>query len=135
MVIRYLAAFVTNHEATEQLKTQKSGTFIIRLSERINGELVISYTYQSSVRHYLIQPDDTADKKKTLIDFLGQNPLFTHLLQLTTMPNGTLVWTAHEKNAIFQKFYKKSSKPETKQSGDGNPYDTRLPLYSENTKT
>lgn len=131
---RYLATFVTSAEAEEQLKNLSPGAFLIRLSERLNGELVISYSHQSGVRHYLIQPDDTADKKKTLIDFLGQNGLFTQLLQLTTTGQGKKVWSLHGKDQVLQKFYKKSSKPETKQSGEGNPYDTRLPLCESTSK-
>lgn len=130
LFLRYLATFVTSAEATNQLKSQPNGAFIIRLSERLNGELVISYIWNNSVRHYLIQPDDTADKKKTLVDFLGQNGLFIHLMQLTTSPNGRQVWSIHDKDAVLQKFYKKSTKPETKNpTSEGNPYDTRLPLH------
>jgi hypothetical protein len=128
--IRYLAAFVTSAEATSQLKSQSPGTFLIRLSERMNGELVISYSHSSGVRHYLIQPDDTADKKKTLIDFLGQNGLFTSLLQLTTQQTGKQTWTVHDKDAVLQKFYKKATKAETRTpTSEDNPYDTRLPLH------
>jgi len=59
-----LCAFVTGPEAEEQLKPETVGSFIIRLSERLDGEFVISYKHQTGVRHYLIQPNDTADKKK-----------------------------------------------------------------------
>lgn len=38
-----MACFVTNEEATAQLKHEPVGTFLIRLSERVNGELVIRY--------------------------------------------------------------------------------------------
>eukprot|EP01125_Pyxidicula_operculata_P002161 TRINITY_DN1209_c1_g1_i1.p1 TRINITY_DN1209_c1_g1~~TRINITY_DN1209_c1_g1_i1.p1 ORF type:complete len:592 (+),score=115.07 TRINITY_DN1209_c1_g1_i1:61-1836(+) len=41
----YLAAFVTGKEAEEQLRNETPGTFLIRLSERLDGELVISYTH------------------------------------------------------------------------------------------
>lgn len=34
---------MTNEEATAQLKHEPVGTFLIRLSERVNGELVIRY--------------------------------------------------------------------------------------------
>lgn len=84
----------------EQLANESPGTFLIRLSERLDGEFVISYAHQTGVRHYLMQPDDTADKKKTFVDFLGQNSLFTHILQLTTHPNGKRVYYKHCKDKV-----------------------------------
>jgi len=125
----YLATFVTREEANEQLKDETVGTFLIRLSERIDGELIISYTHASGVRHYLIQPDDTADKKKTIIDFLGQNNLFVYILQLCTQPSGKRVWYKHNKETVLQKYYKKPTKaPSTKtNNAELNPYDIRLP--------
>eukprot|EP01126_Amoeba_proteus_P035129 TRINITY_DN3530_c0_g1_i3.p1 TRINITY_DN3530_c0_g1~~TRINITY_DN3530_c0_g1_i3.p1 ORF type:complete len:133 (-),score=29.01 TRINITY_DN3530_c0_g1_i3:52-450(-) len=125
----YLAAFITGAEANAQLQNEPIGTFLIRLSERMNGELVISYSHQSGIRHYLLQPDDTADKKKTLIDFLGHNPLFVELLQLSTNSNGKRVWNKHNKDVVLQKYYKKPPNAEAKNlSSEGLPYDTRLPL-------
>jgi len=123
----YLATFVTREEANEQLKGETLGTFLIRLSERIDGEFVISYNHPSGVRHYLIQPDDTADKKKTLIDFLGQNTLFVYILQLSTQPSGKRVWYKHNKETVLQKYYKKQIKSSiVKPPSELNPYDVRL---------
>jgi hypothetical protein len=111
LFFRFLCAFVTGAEAEEQLRGETNGTFLIRLSERLNGEFVISYKHSSGVRHYLIQPDDTADKKKTLIDFLGQNP--------------TLI--KHNKDKVLQKYYKRPPKQSTKNhSLDTRPYDTQI---------
>lgn len=126
----YLATFVTREEANEQLKDETIGTFLIRLSERIDGELIISYTHATGVRHYLIQPDDTADKKKTIIDFLGQNSLFVYILQLCTQPSGKRVWYKHNKESVLQKYYKKPPKVANTKSTNAelNPYDVRLPL-------
>jgi hypothetical protein len=81
-IIRFLACFVTRHEAQETLQREPVGSFIIRLSERLDGEFVVSYHHHSGVRHYLIQPEDIADKKKTLVDFLGQNKMFVYILQV-----------------------------------------------------
>jgi len=124
----YLPAFMTGAEAEEQLKTETPGTFLIRLSERLDGEFVISYSHQTGVRHYLIQPDDTADKKKTLIDFLGQNPLFSFILQVTLQPSGKKVFFKHSKDKVLQRYYKKAPKQTKHPTNTGNnPYDTRLP--------
>lgn len=89
----YLACFVTGSEATAQLKNEIPGTFIVRFSERLSGEFVISYAHASGVRHYLVQPGDISDKKRTFVDFLGQKAHFVYILQVCrletdlTLPN------------------------------------------------
>jgi integrase len=123
----YLAAFVTGTEAEDRLRNETNGTFLIRFSERLAGELVISYKHDSGVRHYLIQPDDTADKKKTLIDFLGQASSLIWILQLKTDANETRIFIKHNKDKVLQKYYKKPPKQIAKnQSLDTKPYDTQL---------
>uniref|UniRef100_A0A6B2KZA7 SH2 domain-containing protein n=1 Tax=Arcella intermedia TaxID=1963864 RepID=A0A6B2KZA7_9EUKA len=123
----YLPGFVTGKEAEDQLKNETQGTFIIRLSERVDGEFVISYVHQTGVRHYLLQPDDMADKKKTLVDFLGQNPMFLYIMQIQTQPGGKRVFYKYNKDKILQKYYKKVPKQiATNQASEGNPYDTRV---------
>jgi len=123
----YLAGFVTRQEAIEVLQSELPGTFLIRFSERIDGEYVISYTHNTGVRHYLVQAEDVSDKKRTLIDFLGQTNLFTTLLQLVILPNGT-AWQKHNKDKIFDKLYKKNGakQPKPPQTAT-NPYDYVLP--------
>jgi len=74
-----------------------------------------------------MQPDDTSDKKRTLIDFLGQNPLFTTIMQLQTQPNGKRVYLKHAKDKVLNKYYKKPAKQVSKPSAPGGGYDTRLP--------
>jgi len=124
----YLATFVTRKEAEEQLKNEPLGTFLIRLSERLDGELVISYVHGKGIRHYLIQADDTADKKKTLIDFLGQNKIFVYIYQITTQPNGKRVFCKHNKDKVLSKYYKKQAKQATTTPQlDNSSYDTKLP--------
>lgn len=78
----YLACFITGSEATAQLKNEIPGTFIVRFSERLSGEFVISYAHASGVRHYLVQPGDISDKKRTFVDFLGQSSHFVYILQV-----------------------------------------------------
>jgi len=124
----YLCAFVTAKEAEEQLQNEPPGTFLIRLSERLDGELVISYIHGTGVRHYLVQGDDTADKKKTLVDFLGQNKIFIHLLQISQV-NGKRIFYRHQKDKVLSKYYKKQQKQSSMvQPLDNNPYDMRLPI-------
>jgi len=127
----YLAGFVTRLEATEVLQQELLGTFLIRFSERVDGEYVISYVHISGVRHYLVQADDVSDKKRTFIDFLGQNKLLVTIMQLVCLPNGTgIAWQKHDKDKILEKHYKrepsKHSKPPTLSST--NPYDFVLPV-------
>jgi len=128
LLCRYLIAFITGAEAEEQLRNELDGAFLIRLSERLDGELVITYRHQSTLRHYLIQPDDTADKKKTLIDFLGQNRNFVHILQVRHDANGNPTFYRHNKDKVLQKYYKKAPKQSTKNNQTDNPYDTSLPV-------
>jgi hypothetical protein len=129
----FLAGFITGEDATAQLRNERPGTFIIRVSERFDGEMVLSYVQKAgSVRHYLLQPDDTADKKKTLIDFLGQNNLFLNILQLRIAADGTRTWQQHEKDRVLQKYYKKTPRrTSVATTSENNPYDTRLPLRLE----
>jgi hypothetical protein len=123
----FLCAFVTGPEAEEQLINESNGTFMIRMSERLDGEFVISYKWQGSVRHYLIQPDDTADKKKTLVDFLGLNPSLSHLLQMKTDVNEKRIYFKHNKDKLLAKHYKKPPKQSAKnQSLGAKPYDSQM---------
>jgi len=104
----YLAAFVTGAEAEDHLKDETMGTFIIRLSERLKGEFAISYRHTEGVKHYLIQPNDTADKKKTIVDFLGQSQVFVSILQLRNDPEqGMHIFYKLSKDKVLQKYYKK----------------------------
>eukprot|EP01126_Amoeba_proteus_P053910 TRINITY_DN6597_c0_g1_i1.p1 TRINITY_DN6597_c0_g1~~TRINITY_DN6597_c0_g1_i1.p1 ORF type:complete len:297 (+),score=52.52 TRINITY_DN6597_c0_g1_i1:961-1851(+) len=123
----YLACFVTGAEATEHLSQEVAGTFLVRLSERLSGEFVISYSHPSGVRHYLLQPGDITDKKKTLVDFLGQNTHFQYILQLRTQQDGKTVWFRHDKDKVLERYYKKEPKqPDSSQVASGTPYDTKL---------
>jgi len=122
---------VTGPEAEEQLVNESNGTFMIRMSERLDGEFVISYKWQGSVRHYLIQPDDTADKKKTLVDFLGQNLSLTHLLQMKTDVNEKRLYFKHSKDKLLAKHYKKPPKQSAKnQSLGAKPYDSQMMWFN-----
>eukprot|EP01127_Copromyxa_protea_P021513 TRINITY_DN740_c0_g1_i1.p1 TRINITY_DN740_c0_g1~~TRINITY_DN740_c0_g1_i1.p1 ORF type:complete len:503 (+),score=66.74 TRINITY_DN740_c0_g1_i1:332-1840(+) len=124
----FLACFVTRQEATDQLAQEPVGAFIIRFSERLDGEFVVSYNHTSGVRHYLVQPDDISDKKRTLVDFLGQNKMFTYILQLGIHPTG-LSWQQYDKDKILDKHYKRPSSKQSKTTPiSTNPYDMQLPV-------
>jgi len=61
----YFPAFVTRVEAEKELQKYDSGAFLIRLG-REPGAFIISYNSgePGEVHHYIMQQDDTADKKK-----------------------------------------------------------------------
>lgn len=122
-----LACFITGEEASTILSDKPEGTFLIRLSERINGEFVITYKYEGGVRHYLLQPEDVTDKKRTFIDFLVETHLFVYILQ-AQISSGTKQWITLEKHKVLEKFYKKkvlSSTPIVYRPGLA--YDTTFP--------
>lgn len=109
---RYLACFVNGQEAEQHLAGEEVGTFIVRLSERLDGEFVVSYVHkvfsnsrlslpilQSGVRHYLIQPSDVTDKKKTIVDFMGESKLFKDMMQMVTQ-NNKRVFYKHDKDKV-----------------------------------
>lgn len=123
----FMACFVTNEEATAQLKHEPVGTFLIRLSERVNGELVISYVHSSGIRHYLVQVDDTAAKNKTIVDFIGNNDAFAFVLMIITQPNGERLWIKQNKDVALQKFYKKAKPVALAPVAEPNPYDSKIP--------
>jgi len=126
----YLAGFVTRQEATEALQHEMPGTFLIRFSERVDGEYVISYVHLSGVRHYLVQTDDVSDKKRTFIDFLGQNKLLSIMMQLVSSPHGSgIAWQKHDKDKILEKHYKRATSKQNKPPAvsSANPYDYVLP--------
>jgi len=125
----FLPALISREEADAQLLAEPPGTFLIRISERFDGEFVISYVQKAGrVRHYLMQPDDTADKKKTIVDFLGQHTIFSTIMQLKTREDGTRTWFTHDKNKVLQKHYKKQVKKSAPQpEADPTAYDMQLP--------
>jgi len=86
------------------------GTFIVRLSaSSTQGDIVISYAQnEDTCKHYLIQTDDTADKKKTLADFIGNKNSFKTIFTVKIDPlSGKRVWEALPKDKVLKGFYKK----------------------------
>jgi len=121
----YLPAFVSSTDAEELLLNERKGTFLVRLSASQSGEFAISYVSSSGkVRHYMVQPDDTADKKKTLVDFIGNKGAFKILLQMKVDPDtGERLWDRHPKDKVLKHLYKK--KP-SKPKDDNGHYETAI---------
>ena len=68
-----MACFVSGTQAEQLLMKEEPGTFLLRMSERLPGDFVVTYKQsETSIRHYLVQGTDTSDKKKTIVDFFGQ---------------------------------------------------------------
>eukprot|EP01121_Diplochlamys_sp_Union-15-3_P004908 TRINITY_DN15110_c0_g1_i1.p1 TRINITY_DN15110_c0_g1~~TRINITY_DN15110_c0_g1_i1.p1 ORF type:complete len:155 (+),score=14.72 TRINITY_DN15110_c0_g1_i1:80-544(+) len=108
----YFCAFLTRIEAEQILVNKRSGSFILRLSTRYAGEFVVSYLpgEKLPVRHYLIKATDTADKKKTIADFLGQYSIFKYIVQVMTLDNGETQYNARKKDDVLRKYKRKSIK-------------------------
>lgn len=73
---------MTGEEAARHVT--KPGQFLVRFSVRMEGELVVTYMPQPGPRReYVVQAADTAEKQRTLVDFLGsQDRLFIEILQV-----------------------------------------------------
>lgn len=84
---------------------QEPGTFLIRLSESNPGTFAVGYTIDDPEpekrvryvqhklfilmsRHYLIRPEDVYGAKKTLPDFLMENPQFSKFLVIHDFGSG-----------------------------------------------
>jgi len=105
----YLPAFVSNKEAEDLLRNEKVGSFVVRLSSSMSGEFAISYVSGvGKVRHYMVQPDDTADKKKTLVDFIGNQQMFKNIFQMKLdLESGQRLWEKFPKDKVLKHLYKK----------------------------
>eukprot|EP01103_Thecamoeba_quadrilineata_P018768 TRINITY_DN7347_c0_g1_i1.p1 TRINITY_DN7347_c0_g1~~TRINITY_DN7347_c0_g1_i1.p1 ORF type:complete len:613 (-),score=131.47 TRINITY_DN7347_c0_g1_i1:1110-2948(-) len=78
-----IQGFLSREEIYQALIHEEPGTFLVRFSERHAGLFAIAYRIddldpKSRVRHFLMRQD----AKKTLPDFLGEQPSFIYLLQL-----------------------------------------------------
>jgi hypothetical protein len=105
--------FLTRDQIYQALIGQPVGTFLIRFSERNPGCFAVAYKVEdadpkSQVRHYLVRPDDTAASKKTLPDFLADQPAFTYLLQVT-FNNGQTTFHKFLKDSVLETYYSKRS--------------------------
>ncbi len=128
---RLIYGFLTREGVRQALVNEEVGTFLIRLSERHPGLFAVGYKTDdpdiaSSVRHYLVRPEDTAGAKKTLPDFLATCPAFQFLLQVTAeLEDGKPKLRKFSKDVALQPYYSKKS-PLTKAKG----YDDELPIPS-----
>jgi len=105
--------FLAREGVQEALQNEEVGTFLIRFSERHAGLFAVGYKVDDpdiskSVRHYLIRPDDTAGAKKTLPDFLAEQPAFTQVLQVTVENiDSQPALRKFNKDAVFEPYYSK----------------------------
>lgn len=53
---------------------------MIRFSERHAGQFAISYVQGGLVKHYLVQPTDTAGARKTLGDFVLEQAQYVYIV-------------------------------------------------------
>lgn len=108
--------FLSREQIYQALIGQPVGTFLIRFSERNPGCFAVAYKVDDEdpkcqIRHYLVRPDDTAGSKKTLPDFLADQPAFVYLLQVT-FNNGHTTFHKFLKDSVLEVYYsKKSSLP------------------------
>jgi len=107
--------FLHRDEVHAILKGQESGTFLVRFSERHAGQFAVAYRIDEQddiVRHYLIQPDDTAGNKKTLPDFLAEQPAFTMLIPIgAENEHGVKVYHKVSKDKALQPYISKKPIP------------------------
>lgn len=104
-----LMGFADRQEVQSALHGREPGTFLIRFSERHAGQFAIAYVgfeIPRGVKHYLVQPTDTASAKKTLPDFLSECHQFQKVLELTNSPQGRVLRVVPKDDA-FGEFYSK----------------------------
>ncbi len=86
-----LLGFVNRQDVNNALHGREPGTFLVRFSERHAGQFAIAYVgYEMprKVKHYLVQPTDTASAKKTLPDFLAECHQFQKCIELRQSEGG-----------------------------------------------
>lgn len=122
--------FMGREDVDAALNNQDPGTFIMRFSERNNGQFAIAYTgteRPTNIKHYLVQPNDTAAAKKTLPDFLADQPQFVTLLVLTNDPNGNPTFMKVSKHQALEPYTpKRDSKSKSDSVGGVQGYTLTL---------
>ncbi|KYQ99913.1 signal transducer and activator of transcription (STAT) family protein [Tieghemostelium lacteum] len=106
--------YMGRQEVNDALSNQDPGTFIIRFSERNPGQFGIAYIgveLPLRIKHYLVQPNDTAAAKKTFPDFLSEHSQFVNLLQWTKDQNGNPRFLKSHKDTALGSFAPKKSQP------------------------
>ncbi|GAM21902.1 hypothetical protein SAMD00019534_050770 [Acytostelium subglobosum LB1] len=106
--------YMDRQESDNALAGQDPGTFIIRFSERNPGQFGIAYIGTEMpyrIKHYLVQPNDTAAAKKTFPDFLAEHPQFINILQWTKGPDGQPRFLKCHKDSALGSFAPKKVQP------------------------
>jgi len=106
--------YMGRQEVNDALQNQDPGTFIIRFSERNPGQFGIAYIgveMPPRIKHYLVQPNDTAAAKKTFPDFLSEHSQFVNLLQWTKDQNGNPRFLKSHKDSALGSFAPKKLQP------------------------
>lgn len=106
--------FLSRDAVHQVLRNEDPGTFLVRFSERHAGQFAVAYRIDGNpderVRHYLVQPDDTAGNKKTLPDFLSEQSAFCFLLSIgTENENGVKVYHKFRKESVLDSYLSKRS--------------------------
>jgi len=102
-----LYGFMGREDVDAALLNQDPGTFIMRFSERHAGQLAIAYTgteRPTRIKHYLVQPNDTAAARRTLPDFLLECPQFAILLVLTYDGIGKPAFLKSPKDQVLEPY-------------------------------
>jgi len=101
--------FIARVEAEEALRCTKPGDFLIRFSERCVGQFAVAYvmqdanTSQKKVRHYLVDPDnDVFGAKRTLPDFLGQQPSLKRIVKVKTISEDFSTMASNGQNVLHR---------------------------------
>mmetsp|Transcript_19777 Transcript_19777/g.27602 ORF Transcript_19777/g.27602 Transcript_19777/m.27602 type:complete len:637 (+) Transcript_19777:181-2091(+) len=119
-----LYGFMGRDEVNAALKDQEPGTFILRFSERHAGQFAIAYIgheHPPRIKHYLVQPNDTAAAKKTLPDFLEEHRQFLYILILTIDAHGRPTFIRVPKEQALEPYVGK--KQQTAVPEDDSGYD------------
>lgn len=110
----YIIGFMTRDDVTSALSGQLPGTFLVRFSESNPGQFGIAYVVNEEpprIKHYLVQPNDTAAAKVTLADFCKDKPQFTHILQFAFDSNQPLLIRQPKHQALNPYYSKRVERP------------------------
>ena len=133
--IGLIHGFLSREAVHEVLRGQDPGTFLVRFSERHAGQFAVAYRVEGSIdegiRHYLVQPDDTAGNKKTLPDFLSEQQSFRFLLQIgTENENGLKVYHKFNKDSVLESYISKRNSLPPAVGYDADIYKFDSPMVS-----
>lgn len=117
--------FISREGVNAALVNQEPGTFLIRLSERHPGTFAVGYTIdefdpEKRVRHYLIRPEDVYGARKTLPDFLMENPQFSKFLVIHDFVSGSPKHRIVDKELVLEQYGAKHVTPDIPPNGYDN---------------